>query len=135
MLDQLEKAFPAIIKEVIPKVVTVLKLTDILGRLVEEEISIRDLRGVLQAIAEYGQVEADNVMLTEHVRSALKRYVSHKYARGTNTLVVYLLDSQIGYGVEEGQFPMFAPRSSPKGGGPAWADAGIAVPWTICSGK
>jgi type III secretion protein V len=95
MLDQLEKAFPAIVKEVVPKVVTVLKLTDILGRLVEEEISIRDLRGILQALAEQGQVEADSVMLTEHVRSSLKRYVSHKYARGTNTLVVYLLDPQI----------------------------------------
>lgn len=95
MLDQLEKAFPAVVKEVVPKVVSVLKLTDILQRLVEEEISIRDLRGILQALAEYGQVEADNVMLTEHVRSSLKRYVSHKYARGTNTLVVYLLDPQI----------------------------------------
>ncbi|MDQ3263115.1 MAG: type III secretion system export apparatus subunit SctV [Myxococcota bacterium] len=95
MLDQLEKAFPAIVKEVIPKVVNLLKLTDILGRLVEEEISIRDLRGILQALAEYGQVEQDNVMLTEHVRSSLKRYVSNKYARGTNTLVVYLLDPQI----------------------------------------
>ncbi|HEX8440583.1 type III secretion system export apparatus subunit SctV [Archangium sp.] len=95
MLDQLEKAFPAIVKEVIPKVVNVLKLTDILGRLVEEEMSIRDLRGILQALAEYGQVEADNVMLTEHVRSSLRRYVSHKYARGTGTLVVYLLDPQI----------------------------------------
>jgi len=95
MLDQLEKAFPAIVKEVIPKVINVLKLTDILGRLVEEEISIRDLRGILQALGEYGQVEADNVMLTEHVRASLKRYVSNKYARGTNTLVVYLLDPQI----------------------------------------
>ena len=95
MLDQLEKAFPAIVKEVVPKVVSVLKLTDILGRLVEEEISVRDLRGILQALAEQGQVEADSVMLTEHVRSSLKRYVSHKDARGTNTLVVYLLDPQI----------------------------------------
>jgi len=95
MLDQLDKAFPAIVKEVIPKVVTVLKLTEILGRLVEEEISVRDLRGILQAVAEYGQVEADGVMLTEHVRSSLKRYVSNKYSRGTNTLVVYLLDPQI----------------------------------------
>ncbi|MFL5320162.1 MAG: type III secretion system export apparatus subunit SctV [Myxococcaceae bacterium] len=95
MLDQLEKAFPAVVKEVVPKVVSVLKLTDILQRLVEEEISIRDLRGILQALAEYGQVEADNVMLTEHVRASQKRYVSHKYARGTNTLVVYLLDPQI----------------------------------------
>ncbi|ATB31843.1 type III secretion system export apparatus subunit SctV [Melittangium boletus] len=95
MLDQLEKAFPAIVKEVVPKVINVLKLTDILGRLVEEEISVRDLRGILQSLAEYGQIEADNVMLTEHVRSSLRRYVSHKYARGTGTLVVYLLDPQI----------------------------------------
>jgi type III secretion protein V len=95
MLDQLEKAFPAIIKEVVPKVVNVLKLTDILQRLVEEEISTRDLRGILQSLAEYGQVEADNVMLTEHVRASLRRYISHKYARGTGTLVVYLLDPQI----------------------------------------
>ena len=95
MLDQLEKAFPAIVKEVIPKVVNVLKLTDILGRLVEEEISARDMRAILQSLAEYAQVESDNVMLTEHVRSSLRRYVSHKYARGTNTLVVYLLDPQI----------------------------------------
>jgi type III secretion protein V len=95
MLDQLEKAFPAIVKEVVPKVVSVLKLTDILGRLVEEEISVRDLRGILQALAEYGQVEADNVMLTEHVRASMRRYVSYKFARGTGTLVVYLLDPQI----------------------------------------
>jgi type III secretion protein V len=95
MLEQLEKAFPAIVKEVVPKVVNVLKLTDILQRLVEEEISVRDLRGILQALAEYGQVEADNVMLTEHVRAAQRRYISHKYARGTGTLVVYLLDPNI----------------------------------------
>ncbi len=95
MLDQLEKAFPAIVKEVVPKVVNILKLTDILGRLVEEEISVRDLRGILQALAEHGQTEADSVMLTEHVRSSLKRYVSNKYARGTSTLIVYLLDPQI----------------------------------------
>jgi type III secretion protein V len=95
MLDQLDKAFPALVKEVIPKVVNVLKLTEILQRLAEEEISIRDLRGVLQALAEWGQVEADTVMLTEHVRASMKRYISHKYTRGQATLVVYLLDPQI----------------------------------------
>lgn len=94
-LEQLERAFPALVKEVVPKVVNVLKLTEICQRLVEEEISIRDMRGILQALAEWGQVEGDSVMLTEHVRASMKRYISHKYARGQNTLVVYLLDPQI----------------------------------------
>jgi type III secretion protein V len=95
MLEQLEQAFPALVKEVVPKAVSPFQLTDILRRLVEEEISIRDLRSVLQALAEWGQVENDTVMLTEYVRNALKRYISHKYTRGGNTLVVYLLDPQI----------------------------------------
>lgn len=95
MLEQLEQAFPALVKETVPKVVSPFQLTDILRRLVEEEISIRDLRSILQALAEWGQVEQDTVMLTEYVRAALKRYISHKYSRGQNTLIVYLLDPQI----------------------------------------
>ncbi len=95
MLEQLEQAFPALVKETVPKVVSPFQLTDILRRLVEEEISIRDLRSILQALAEWGQVEHDTVMLTEYVRAALKRYISHKYTRGQNTLIVYLLDPQI----------------------------------------
>jgi type III secretion protein V len=95
MLEQLDQAFPALVKEVVPKAVSIFQLTDILRRLVEEEISIRDLRSILQALAEWGQVESDTVMLTEYVRNALKRYISHKYTRGGNTLVVYLLDAHI----------------------------------------
>ena len=95
MLEQLEQAFPALVKEVVPKAVSPFQLTDILRRLVEEEISVRDLRNILQALAEWGPVENDTVMLTEYVRAALKRYISHKYTRGQSTLIVYLLDPQI----------------------------------------
>ena len=95
MLDQLDQAYPALVKEVVPKAVSVFQLTDILKRLAEEEILIRDLRAILQALAEWGPVESDPVMLTEQVRAALKRYISHKYSSGQNTLVVYLLDPQI----------------------------------------
>ncbi len=94
-LDQLEKAFPALVKECIPKVVNLIKLTDVMQRLVDEEVSIRDFRGILQSLAEWGQVETDAVMLTEHVRASMRRYISHKFTRGTGTLVVYLLDPQI----------------------------------------
>ena len=95
MLDQLEQAFPTLVKEVVPKSVSMFQLTEIARRLVEEEISVRDMRGILQALAEWAPVEHDNVMLTEYVRSSLKRYISHKYAGGNPTLVVYLLDPQI----------------------------------------
>jgi type III secretion protein V len=95
MLDQLEQAFPALVKEVVPKAINVFQLTDICRRLVEEEVSIRDFKAILQALSEWGPVETDCVQLTEHVRASLRRYISHKYTGGNNTLIVYLLDPQI----------------------------------------
>lgn len=95
MLDQVEKFYPALVKETVPKAVSLFQLTDILRRLVEEGVSVRDLRTVLQTLAEWGPVETDGVQLTEQVRSSLRRAISHQAARGSDTLVVYLLDNQI----------------------------------------
>lgn len=95
LLDLLGKSFPALVQEVVPKVVTLHTFTDVLQRLAQEEISIRDIRSILQALSEWGRVEKDPVMLTEHVRSNLKRYISHKYAEGKGNLMVHLLDPEI----------------------------------------
>jgi type III secretion protein V len=100
-LDKLDPAFPALIKEVCPKVLSLQQLTDILRRLVEEEISICNLKSILEALAEWAQVEKDPVMLTEYVRMSMKRYITYKYSRGGNTLVVYLLDPQIEQAIKD----------------------------------
>ena len=47
-------------------------LTDVLRRLVEEGISLRNLRDILGALAEWAPLERDPVTLTEHVRGALR---------------------------------------------------------------
>jgi type III secretion protein V len=95
MLSELEKTHPALVKELIPKIITVLQLSEIFQRLVQEDISIRDLKNVFATLAQWGEVERDTVALTEHARAGLKRYVTHKYAGQTGTLAVYLLDPDI----------------------------------------
>ncbi len=95
MLSELEKTHPALVKEIVPKVITVLQLSEIFQRLVQEDISIRDLKNVFATLAQWGEVERDTVALTEHVRAGLKRYVTHKYAGQSGTLAVYLLDPDI----------------------------------------
>jgi len=95
ILDQLEQAYPALVKEVVPKATNVFQLTDICRRLAEEEVSIRDFKSILQSLAQWGPVETDAVQLTEHVRGSLRRYLSHRYTGGQSTLLVYLLDPQI----------------------------------------
>src|SRR5262249_12989559 len=95
LMDSMEKQFPSLVKEVIPKVVSLFLLTDVMKRLVQEEIAVRDLRTILQALAQWGKVENDPVMLSEYVRTELKRYISFKHTGGKNLLVAYLLDPEI----------------------------------------
>ncbi|HVY62672.1 MAG TPA: type III secretion system export apparatus subunit SctV [Planctomycetota bacterium] len=95
LLDEVTRAIPALVKEVIPKLVPVTSLAEILQRLVQEEISIRDVRGILQSLARWGQVEKDPATLAEYVRSDLKQQISFKFSNGNRELSVYLLDPAI----------------------------------------
>jgi hypothetical protein len=93
--------------------------TQILRGLLAEEISVRDLSKLLnwylgQRFAcptdqsKYIVFAITNVMLADrnitelgsrefidHARACLKRHISHKYTRGQNTLIVYLLDPKL----------------------------------------
>jgi len=94
ILEFIEKSFPDLIKEV-TRLVPLQKLTEILRRLIQEQVSIKDLRTILEALSEWAQTEKDTVLLTEYVRSSLKRYISYKYSLGQSVLSVYLLDPEI----------------------------------------
>jgi type III secretion protein V len=94
-LDFVARAMPKLVEETIGKVVTIHQFTDVLQRLVQEGISIRDTKSILDALSEWGRIEKDPVMLTEHIRAAMRRYISFRYALGSDTLFVYLLDPEI----------------------------------------
>lgn len=90
LLGSMEARFPDLVKEA-TRVLPMQKVAEILQRLVSEDISVRNLRTVLEALIEWGQKEKDSVLLTEYVRSSLKRHISHKYSSGQNILPAYLL--------------------------------------------
>ena len=90
LLSAMEQRFPDLVKEAM-RVMPTQKIGEILQRLVSEDISIRNLRAILEALVEWGQKEKDSVLLTEYVRGALKRHISHKYSAGRNMLPAYLL--------------------------------------------
>ncbi len=94
LLDRMEKNYGDLVKEVY-RVVPLQKISEIFRRLVQEEISIRDLRNILEALIEWGPKEKDVVLLVEYVRGSLRRQISYKYSGGQNILAVYLLDPQV----------------------------------------
>ena len=70
-------------------------MSDVLRRLVAERISIRNLRQILEVLAERGHASDDPIVLTEFVREGLSRYITHKYSKRDGTLAVYLVDQAI----------------------------------------
>ncbi len=94
LLEKMEDSFGELIKEV-QRLLPVNKITEIFQRLVSEDISIRNLRSILQSLVVWGHKEKEVVQLTEYVRSSLKRYISYKYSNGNNMLPVYLLDQDV----------------------------------------
>lgn len=94
IMEFVEKSYPDLIKEV-TRLVPLQKLTEIFKRLIQEQVSIKDLRTILEALSEWAQSEKDTVLLTEYVRSSLKRYISYKYSQGQSILSVYLMDPEI----------------------------------------
>lgn len=80
LMDGLEGRFPELIKETY-RHVPVQRLAEVLQRLLREDVSIRNMKVILEALAQWGQREKDVLVLVEHVRGALGRYICAKHAR------------------------------------------------------
>ena len=70
---------PDIVKEVL-RALPLQRVAEVLRRLVSEGVSIRNLRDILEALAEIAQRDKDVHALTEFTRVALRRQVSHSVA-------------------------------------------------------
>ena len=95
MLNQLEGPYPAMVREVVPKLLSLQEFTDVVYRLSQEGISLRLMPKILEILAERAKSTKDPLYLVEDVRAGLSRYITHKYAGPQGDLVVYLLDREI----------------------------------------
>ena len=93
-LDFASRGLPKLVEEVLGTL-KIAQINDVLQRLVQEEISIRDIKSILEALSEWGRVETDATQLTEYVRAAMRRYISFRFAGVRETLFVHLLDPEI----------------------------------------
>ncbi len=94
LISKMEEKFPDLIKE-LQRLMPPQKIGEILQRLISEGVSIRNLRAISEAMIEWGQKEKDTVMLTEHIRTALKRQISYKCASGQTVLPAYLFTPDV----------------------------------------
>lgn len=79
ILDQMENKYPDLLKEVL-RYITIQRISEVLQRLIQERISVRNMRLIMESLALWAPREKDIIILVEHVRGVLARYICHKFA-------------------------------------------------------
>ena len=94
MVENVKKTNPIVVDDLIPKVISVGYLQKVLANLLREGIPIRDMETILETIGDHTNALKDVDIITEYVRQALKRTITHRFAEA-NSLRVITLDTQI----------------------------------------
>ena len=94
ILDKMEERAPDLVHEA-TRLLPLQKIADIFKRLVQEQVSIRDLRCILENIISWAPREKDIIMLCEYVRVGLKRQISYRYTADQNLLPAVLIDPNV----------------------------------------
>jgi flagellar biosynthesis protein FlhA len=95
LLERLRKVQPSLVGEVVPEVVSVGLLQRVLQNLLREEISIRDLPLILEALGEHGGRTKSAALLTEFVRKTLARAITDQHKAGDGNIYAITLDPSL----------------------------------------
>ena len=95
LLDNLAKTYPKVVDELIPTQLSLGVVVRILRNLLRERVSIRDLRTILETVADYTTVSKDPDTLTEYARQNLSRTISTQYANADGFVHVVSLDPML----------------------------------------
>ncbi len=95
LVNNLKDANPALVDELVPKLLGLGEIQKVLQNLLKEGISIRDLLTIFETLADYSATSRDTDILTEYVRQSLKRAISNKFFPQNETTSVVTLDPKL----------------------------------------
>ncbi len=78
ILENLAKQAPKLVEDLVPKTLPLGIVVKVLQNLLQERVSIRDMRTIAETLAEYGARSQDPDILTSAVRAALGRSIVHE---------------------------------------------------------
>ncbi|MEE3378972.1 MAG: flagellar biosynthesis protein FlhA, partial [Lachnospiraceae bacterium] len=95
LVDNLKQTNPALVDELIPKLMGLGEVQKVLQNLLAEGISIRDLLTIFEILADHAASTRDTDVLTEYVRQGLKRAISSKFFPANESSDVITLDPKL----------------------------------------
>ncbi|WP_341877203.1 flagellar biosynthesis protein FlhA [Defluviitalea saccharophila] len=90
LINNVKENHPALIDELVPKILGIGDIQKVLANLLKESVSIRDLVTIFETLADYGAVTRDTDLLTEYVRQSLGRAISKKFLNQRSNNIITL---------------------------------------------
>jgi len=97
LLDNFKQEHPKIVSDLIPDILSLGLVLRVMKNLLKEGVSIRDLRTILESLADAGLGTKDSDFLTESVRQALYRTITERIKSDKGDVPLFTLDK----GLEE----------------------------------
>ncbi|APW41580.1 flagellar biosynthesis protein FlhA [Rhodoferax saidenbachensis] len=95
LVEHVARLAPKLIEEVVPKMVSVAVFQKVLQLLLDESVHIRDIRTIIESIAEHATSTADPVELAKRVRIALSPAIVQQIYGPTRELNVIAIDPSL----------------------------------------
>ncbi|HJW26015.1 MAG TPA: flagellar biosynthesis protein FlhA [Rhodocyclaceae bacterium] len=95
LLDHLGKDMPKLVEDLVPKVMPLGALQKVLQNLLEEGVHIRDMRTIIETVADHATRTQNPDDLTSQVRIALGRAIVQQLFPGTGEMQVMSLDPSL----------------------------------------
>ncbi|HMV03991.1 MAG TPA: flagellar biosynthesis protein FlhA [Accumulibacter sp.] len=95
LLDHLAKEMPKLVEDVVPKMMPLGIVQKVLRNLLDEGVAIRDMRTIIETLADHAPRSQDAEVLTAQVRLALGRSIVQEIFPGSSEMQVIALDPQL----------------------------------------
>ena len=95
LMERVTKEMPKLTEDFIPGVISLTNMHKVLQNLLSERVSIRDMRTIVETLAEYAPNQPDPNELTSVVRVALGRAITQQWFPGNGEVQVIGLDTSL----------------------------------------
>jgi flagellar biosynthesis protein FlhA len=86
LLQELKQTSPATVEELIPGLMSLAEVQSVLHLLLREQVSLKQLGLILEALGDFAPKSKDPILLTEYVRHRLARQITARYSDADNQL-------------------------------------------------
>jgi flagellar biosynthesis protein FlhA len=95
LLDNVAASFPKVVEELVPNLLNLGTVLRVVKNLLKEQVSVRDLRAILETLADYAPITKDADVLTEFVRQNMGRVIVDQFTGEDDLLCIITLDREV----------------------------------------